>query len=267
MKKGLWKRRAFAFLVAAAMVIPQGVYAAETEGNETPENAITEEVPERVHENGCTLPSDHEGDCVTTPAENTEEPTERVHEEGCILPSDHEGECEVEEMPLQAPKAGDVLTVHENGEDGAYTSLADAVAAAANGDTIELKSDLTSKKYALISGKNITIIGNGHTITRGENFTRVGDQARGGYHPAMIEVANGAKLTLIDITLDDAMRAEADKFLEQVTGEVNKDNENKVQDAIIAAYRGGGTIELGDKATLKNFGGMSAVRIGGPGQD
>lgn len=30
MKKGLWKRRAFAFLVAAAMVIPQGVYAAET---------------------------------------------------------------------------------------------------------------------------------------------------------------------------------------------------------------------------------------------
>lgn len=319
MKKGLWKRRAFAFLVAAAMVIPQGVYAAETEGNETSENAITEEVPARVHENGCTLPSDHEGDCVTEPAENTEEPTERVHEEGCklapdhegdcvteparvhedgcilapdhegdcvtesaenteqqpervhedgcILSSDHEGECEVEEMPLQAPKAGDVLTVHENGEDGAYTSLADAVAAAANGDTIELKSDLTSTKYALISGKNITIIGNGHTITRGENFTREGDQARGGYHPAMIEVANGAKLTLIDITLDDAMRAEADKFLEQVTGEGNKDNENKVQDAIIAAYRGGGTIELGDKATLKNFGGMSAVRIGGPGQD
>lgn len=205
MKKGLWKRRAFAFLVAAAMVIPQGVYAAETEGNETSENAITEEVPARVHENGCTLPSDHEGDCVTEPVENTEEPTERVHEEGCklasdhegdcvtesaenteqqpervhedgcILPSDHEGECEVEEMPLQAPKAGDVLTVHENGEDGAYTSLADAVAAAANGDTIELKSDLTSTKYALISGKNITIIGNGHTITRGENFTREGD--------------------------------------------------------------------------------------------
>lgn len=96
MKKGLWKRRAFAFLVAAAMVIPQGVYAAETEGNETPENAITEEVPERVHENGCTLPSDHEGDCVTTPAENTEEPTERVHEEGCTLAPYHEGDCVTE---------------------------------------------------------------------------------------------------------------------------------------------------------------------------
>lgn len=94
MKKGLWKRRAFAFLVAAAMVIPQGVYAAETEGNETSENAITEEVSARVHENGCTLPSDHEGDCEVAPADNTEEiQPEREHEEGCTLPSDHEGDC------------------------------------------------------------------------------------------------------------------------------------------------------------------------------
>lgn len=34
------------------------------------------------------LPSDHEGDCVTEPVENTEEPTERVHEEGCKLAPD-----------------------------------------------------------------------------------------------------------------------------------------------------------------------------------
>ena len=84
MKKGLWKRRAFAFLVAAAMVIPQGVYAAETEGYETLENVSTEEVPEKVHEEGCVLAPDHEGDCVTAPAENTEEQPERVHEEGCV---------------------------------------------------------------------------------------------------------------------------------------------------------------------------------------
>lgn len=83
MKKGLWKRRAFAFLVAAAMVIPQGVYAADTEGTETPENVITEEVPaenaeepqpEKVHVEGCTLAPEHEGDCEVAPAENTEEP-------------------------------------------------------------------------------------------------------------------------------------------------------------------------------------------------
>lgn len=79
----------------------------------------------------------------------------------------------------------------------------------------------------------------------------------------MIEVANGAKLTLIDITLDDGLKTEGAEYLEQLNG---KPNENKVQDAIIAAYRDGGTIVLGDKVTLKNFGGMSAVRIGGPGQ-
>lgn len=320
MKKGLWKRRAFAFLVAAAMVIPQGVYAAETGENEASENAITEEVLERVHEEGCILAPDHEGNCVTTPTENVEETQpekvhaegcilapdhegdcvteqesvheegctlapdhegdcvtapaektedeqpEREHEDGCILPSDHEGECEVEEqeeaMLLKAPKAGKVLTIDAQGGEGVYTSLADAVAAAEDGDTIELQSDLISTKYAIINAKDITINGNGHTIARGEGFIPQNDR-RGGYHPAMIEVANGAKLTLIDITLDDGLKTEGAEYLEQLNG---KPNENKVQDAIIAAYRDGGTIVLGDKVTLKNFGGMSAVRIGGPGQ-
>ena len=320
MKKGLWKRRAFAFLVAAAMVIPQGVYAAETGENEASENAITEEVLERVHEEGCILAPDHEGNCVTTPTENVEETQpekvhvegcilapdhegdcvteqesvhedgctlapdhegdcvtapaekteeeqpEREHEDGCILPSDHEGECEVEEqeeaMLLKAPKAGKVLTIDAQGGEGVYTSLADAVAAAEDGDTIELQSDLISTKYAIINAKDITINGNGHTIARGEGFIPQNDR-RGGYHPAMIEVANGAKLTLIDITLDDGLKTEGAEYFEQLNG---KPNENKVQDAIIAAYRDGGTIVLGDKVTLKNFGGMSAVRIGGPGQ-
>lgn len=320
MKKGLWKRRAFAFLVAVAMVIPQGVYAAETGENEASENAITEEVLERVHEEGCILAPDHEGNCVTTPTENVEETQpekvhaegcilapdhegdcvteqesvhedgctlapdhegdcvtapaektedeqpEREHEDGCILPSDHEGECEVEEqeeaMLLKAPKAGKVLTIDAQGGEGVYTSLADAVAAAEDGDTIELQSDLISTKYAIINAKDITINGNGHTIARGEGFIPQNDR-RGGYHPAMIEVANGAKLTLIDITLDDGLKTEGAEYFEQLNG---KPNENKVQDAIIAAYRDGGTIVLGDKVTLKNFGGMSAVRIGGPGQ-
>lgn len=302
------------------MVIPQGVYAAETGENEASENAITEEVlervheegcilapdhvgncvttptenveetqlekvhaegcilapdhegdcvteQERVHEDGCTLAPDHEGDCVTAPAEKTEdEQPEREHEDGCILPSDHEGECEVEEheeaMLLKAPKAGKVLTIDAQGGEGVYTSLADAVAAAEDGDTIELQSDLISTKYAIINAKDITINGNGHTIARGEGFIPQNDR-RGGYHPAMIEVANGAKLTLIDITLDDGLKTEGAEYLEQLNG---KPNENKVQDAIIAAYRDGGTIVLGDKVTLKNFGGMSAVRIGGPGQ-
>lgn len=124
MKKGLWKRRAFAFLVAAAMVIPQGVYAADPEGNEAPENVITGEVLERVHVEGCTLAPNHEGDCEVAPAEKAEETQpEKVHVEGCTLPSDHEGECEVEEKTeemamLKAPqdaRAGEKQHDIENG--------------------------------------------------------------------------------------------------------------------------------------------------------
>lgn len=308
MKKGLWKRRAFAFLVAAAMVIPQGVYAAETEGNETPENAITEEVPARVYENGCTLPSDHEGDCVTEPVENTEEPTERVHEEGCklasdhegdcvtesaenteqqpervhedgcILPSDHEGECEVEEMPLQAPKAGDTLTV---GEDGDFDSLADAVAAANKSEetdiTIELLSDIDATECARLTDnagvhKNITINGNGNTITRGDSFNTIQDDARSTYNPAMIEVTapqgKGVTLRLENIFLDDAGKHEGEVFAQAISGDVSegevKDNDKYVQDAIVAGYGNGddtAEIILGEGAVLKDFGGMSAVRV------
>lgn len=330
MKKGLWKRRAFAFLVAAAMVIPQGVYAAETGENEASENAITEEVLERVHEEGCILAPDHEGNCVTTPTENVEETQpekvhaegcilapdhegdcvteqesvhedgctlapdhegdcvtapaektedeqpEREHEDGCILPSDHEGECEVEEMPLRAPKAGDTLTVGENGD---YDSLAAAVAEANKSQetdiTIELLNDIDATECARITDeaevhKNITINGNGHTITREEDFQTIQDTARSTYNPAMIEVTTpkgkGASLTLENITLNDAGKYEGKIFAQASDGEDKSKNSSIVQDAIVAAY---GTdtataeIILGEGAVLKNFGGMSAVRVTG----
>ena len=276
MKKGLWKRRAFAFLVAAAMVIPQGVYAAETGENEASENAITEEVLERVHvegcilapdhegdcvteqesvhEDGCTLAPDHEGDCVTAPAEKTEdEQPEREHEDGCILPSDHEGECEVEEMPLRAPKAGDTLTVGENGD---YDSLAAAVAEANKSQetdiTIELLNDIDATECARITDeaevhKNITINGNGHTITRGEDFKTIQDDARNTYNPAMIEVTapqgKGVTLRLENIFLDDAGKHEGEVFAQAISGDVPegevKDNVKYVQDAIVAGYGNG----------------------------
>ena len=298
MKKGLWKRRAFAFLVAAAMVIPQGVYAAETEGNETPENAITEEVPERVHKNGCTLPSDNEGDCVTEPA--------RVHEDGCILAPDQEGDCvtepventeepqekepeedsmlesnesevseaeEQEEMPVKAPEAGDVLTVGVD-VDAKYNSLVEAVNAANASDktdiTIELLSDMKVTECARITDKNITIDGNDNTITRGDSFNTIQDDARSTYNPAMIEVTTpkgkGASLTLENITLNDAGKYEGKIFAQASDGEDKSKNSSIVQDAIVAAY---GTdtataeIILGKGAVLKNFGGMSAVRVTG----
>lgn len=308
MKKGLWKRRAFAFLVAAAMVIPQGVYAAETGENGVPENVITEGVPEKVHdtgcildlnhegdcvtapaenegeqperahEDGCTLAPDHEGDCVTVPVENVEEEQpERVHEDGCVLNSDHEGACEVEKqeevMLLKAPRAGEVLTV---GEGGMYASLAEAVEAA-NGMTekditIELLSDITATACARIVDKNIIITSvdpeNPVTITRGDEFATIQDTARSTYNPAMIEVTTpngqGASLRLENIVLDDAGKYEGTIFAQASDGEDKSKNSSMVQDAIVAAY---GTdqakveIILDEGAVLKNFGGMSAVRV------
>ena len=331
MKKGLWKRRAFAFLVAAAMVIPQGVYAAETGENEAPKDVVTDEVPEkvhvdgcilasdhegdcvtepervheegctlapdhegdcvtepeRVHEEGCTLAPDHEGDCVTEPAESTEEQPERVHEDGCVLHSDHEGECEVEKqeeaMLLKAPRAEETIYVANTGSDDGegtvnspYASLKKAVEAAADGATIIVKDNITVNELARIVDKDITITSadpeNPVTITRGDNFKQAQDNARSTYNPAMIEVttpsSQGASLRLENIVLDDAGKHEGKVFAQAISGEVpegeEKDNDKYVQDAIVAAY---GTdtataeIILGEDAVLKNFGGMSAVRV------
>ena len=147
--------------------------------------------------------------------------------------------------------------------DSPFASLYLAVDKVKSDGTIYLLSDLTSTKYAFVDSKSITINGQGHSITRGENFTAEVDGGRGGYNPAMIEVANNSTLTLTNITLDDAYSTKGNKFLEQKTGENKGDNSQKVQDAIIAAYSGGGTIILDDGTTLKNFGGMSAIRVGG----
>lgn len=155
------------------------------------------------------------------------------------------------------------------GSQGApYATLAKAVEQAEDGATIELLSNLTTSKLALISEKSITIDGNGFTITRAEGFERGLDTGRGAYHPAMIEVANGSELRLENIILDDDFKQEQNEYKEQLTGDGDKKNESKVQDAIIAAYGDGkGTIILGQGTTLKNFGGMSAVRIGGNTDD
>lgn len=174
---------------------------------------------------------------------------------------------------LAAPRVGEtVYYVSKDGSDEAgdgtegtpFATLAKAVEIAKDGDTICLLSDLTMYKMAYVGSKAITIDGQNHTVTRGDGFTRRNDQARGGYNPELIEVANGATLTLVNITLDDLNKKEGSVYEEQLTGEGDKHNEEKVQGAMIAAYGDGkGTIILGNGTTLKNFGGMSAVRIGG----
>lgn len=164
----------------------------------------------------------------------------------------------------------DVVYVSETGSDengdgsqeAPVASLATAVLAVKDGGTIHVMTDIEANRLALVSHKKITIDGGGHTVTRGDDFTATNDLGRGGYNPAMIEVANGSELTLVDITLDDEFRTEGTEF--EIAGDSHADNSKKVHDGIIASYGDGhATIVLGEGTTLKNFGGLSAVFITG----
>lgn len=153
----------------------------------------------------------------------------------------------------------------ENGNgsrESPYASLAKAVYEVGSGGTVHLLTDITATKLALVSEKIITIDGGGHTVWRNDPFDPAEDQGRGGYQPAMIEVANESEVTFTDITLDDQYLTEGTEF--ELAGDSKDDNSPKVHDGIIASYGdGSSTIILGDGAVLKNFGGLSAVYITG----
>ena len=172
-----------------------------------------------------------------------------------------------------------------NGSEGSpYATLAFAVDKAQDGATIYVMSDLTMEKCARYYGKDLTITsgdGGPYTVTRGENFAQIQDAARSTYNPAMIEVdstdgPDTASLTLTNIIFDDAgkqggkageddsiyfIQADSEGDGNTVFGSMKIPHGDIVQDAIIATYNNVGTITLGDGAVLKNFGGMSAVRL------
>lgn len=164
------------------------------------------------------------------------------------------------------------------GSQGApYATLAKAVEVANDGATIYVMSDLTMTKCARYYGKDLTITsgaGGPYAVTRGENFDAQADNARSFYNPAMIEVGSTdgpgtASLTLTNITFDDDGKKEGEYFIQAdsegdgntIFGEETIGHLEIVQDAIIATYNGTGTITLGEGTVLKNFGGMSAVRL------
>ena len=131
--------------------------------------------------------------------------------------------------------------------------------------TIYLSSNIKENYYTFIDAKDVTIDGCGFTISRSDDFISVTDGGHGGYNPAIIEVANGSKLTLKNVTLDDGFLHEGTKYELHKDG-VNAGNEELVQEGMIVAYGDGeGAIVLGSGATLKNFGGLSAVYISGEG--
>ena len=161
-----------------------------------------------------------------------------------------------------------------NGSQSApYATLAKAVDAAENGATVYVMSNLTMKECARFYSKSLTITSGEkgpYTITRGDSFDPQDDPARSQYNPAMIEVQTRddkpAGLTLTNIILDDAGKHEGEVFAQAVsddgTGLDLTGNTNCVQDAIIASNATvPSTITLGKGAVLRNFGGMSAVRV------
>ena len=158
-------------------------------------------------------------------------------------------------------------------EDKPFATLAKAVDVAKDGATIYVMSDLNMTSCARFYNKSLTITSLGDatcTITRGDNFAQQQDNARSWYNPAMVEVQTtggvGAGLTLTNIIFDDAGKKEGTVFAQAVSdgsvGATSNDNLVYVQDAIIASNATvPTTITLGDGAVLRNFGGMSAVRV------
>lgn len=186
-------------------------------------------------------------------------------------------------LPAAAYAAGGTAVyVSSSGNDGTgdgsadkpFATLAKAVDVAKDGATIYVMNDLTMTECAHFYSKSLTITSLGDatcTITRGDNFARQQDNARSTYNPAMIEVqthtgGEGAGLTLTNIIFDDDGKKEGTVFAQAVSdgsvGATSNDNLVYVQDAIIASNATvPTTITLGDGAVLRNFGGMSAVRV------
>lgn len=233
---------------------------------------------------------------LETPLTTVTEPAEAPKVEG-----EPGGEPAPEPEPEPEPKPAQTIYVSNEGNDETgngniytpYASLAKAVEAINGMDdtnfVIEVQSNLTATKCARIVDKHVTITSDEagpYTITRGDDFNTISDNSRSWYNPAMIEVTvpggKGASLTLENIILDDQGRHEGKYFLQassDATHQVeftskysgNKGdytatygNDKIVHDAMIAAYGTSAAeinITLGTGAVLKNYGGMSAVRL------
>lgn len=151
-----------------------------------------------------------------------------------------------------------------------YATLAEAVKKAEDGATIYVMSNLTMTTCARFYNKSLTITsgeGGPYTLTRGENFETIQDNARSTYNPAIIEVqANSGNapygLTLENIVLNDGGKHEGTVFAQAISGSSNSGNTKYAQDAIVSSNATiPCTITLGEGAVLQNFGGMSAVRV------
>lgn len=266
-----------ALLLAGCLVVGNvGIVTAagEDDNQENQQTTTVTTSEEETDEAGLTVEDGEKTEEITDSKKGEEDSTqegENPGEETKAPEKDSQPKAAVKAARAAADNSLETVYVSAEGDDenGAGTeespvaSLAKAVEVVKANGTIHLLSNIEAKSLALVNGKSMTIDGGGFTVTRAKEFTEKNDQGRGGYNPAMIEVANKATLTLQNITLDDNFLHEGEKF-ELAQGQSG--NETRVQDGIIASYGdGNATIVLGSGTTLKNFGGLSAVYITGEG--
>lgn len=218
--------------------------------------------------------------CGDDPAKcEGEEPVKETEEEPVITekPAEPVQADSPEDVPSIAPVLAAVPAAQAD-EPEAYAIPGDAISVATGEELAEaygkiqenesaaiyVTADLTMTEAIRCGGirKYVTIIGQKNdgtapVITRGE-IGAVKDNARSTYNPAMFEV--DGSLCLEKIILDDDCKTAGERY-DQATTDGTGGNEDTVQDAIIAAYDDGDEIILGEGTELRNFGGMSAVRL------
>lgn len=193
----------------ASATIKQVTYDVQPYKNDEKVNVTTQPLTFRLPVpqsfKGSIVKVNHEHNDVTTSTYET------VQGEGANkyvkLASDKFSEWTLEDI--------DPLTVAMIG-DAQYTTLADAVAAATNGQTITMVADAKAGAMVEISGKNITLDLNGKTISPVE-----GTKISGG----LIGVHNGAGLTIDDSS-------------EEKNGTITSGSDGKVYAAVQVTVKG-----------------------------
>ena len=158
----------------------------------------------------------------------------------------------------------------DGSQENPYASISKAVAQSHEGDTLVLLSDIAVRESIQIF-HSLTLTSadsaNPFSLIRQSGFAQSVDNARRYYNPAMIELhgdRNEVIFRLENVILNDNFLSEGTSFTRQ-TNNGSGGNTNKAQDAIVALYQATNkaTFILGAGATLKNYGGMSAVTLNG----
>lgn len=232
---------------------------------------------------------DDENNNTENITDDKEEESGRIHEEGCILDADHEGDCVTNDTVMLFSYVRDSKEIYvsfsgnDDENDGTtkqrpYKTLAKAVDEAKDGDTIVVMDDITVEGIngtARVTDKHIVITSidpeNPVTITRGDNLT-ISDDNQSWHNSAIIEVTtnenedneNASSVTLENIILTDNGEHDGTYFAQTNTEIDGNDAGNLafVQDGMVTAHGKSNRqvyIILGEGAVLKDFGGMSAV--------